>query len=73
MKLAVFGNPIEHSLSPSIHTLFAQQTGVQIVRLAIITRAGCCCNKGNKMPRVAPPAPKINTICNQIRKQLLEV
>jgi hypothetical protein len=31
------------------------------VRLTITSSAGCSASKGSKAPRVAPPAPKINT------------
>jgi shikimate dehydrogenase len=34
-NLAVFGNPVGHSLSPRIHHLFAEQTGQQVLYRAI--------------------------------------
>jgi Shikimate 5-dehydrogenase len=34
-KFAVIGSPISHSLSPQIHTIFAEQNNVQIRNEAI--------------------------------------
>ena len=34
-KFAVIGSPISHSLSPQIHTIFAEQNNVQISYEAI--------------------------------------
>lgn len=36
IPLAVFGDPIEHSLSPQLHQLFAQQSGVEVNYKAIL-------------------------------------
>ena len=30
LRLALFGDPVEHSLSPRIHQLFGEQTGIQV-------------------------------------------
>jgi shikimate dehydrogenase len=40
IRLAVFGMPVKHSLSPSIHRQFAQQCGIRIDYQAVATAAG---------------------------------
>ena len=35
IRLALFGSPVCHSLSPAIHTEFAAQTGLQVDYIAI--------------------------------------
>lgn len=40
-RYAVFGNPIEHSLSPEIHTCFARQAGQDLVYSRQLVEIGC--------------------------------
>jgi len=40
MKLALFGSPVENSLSPRIHQMFADQCGLEIEYQAIEATEG---------------------------------
>ena len=40
IRLAVFGHPVAHSLSPRIHAAFGKQAGIDIDYVAIDAQAG---------------------------------
>ena len=58
IQLALFGQPVQHSLSPRIHRLFAEQAGLQIDYQAIDTGPGML---GGALKRFAQSG---GTACN---------
>ena len=74
IKLAVFGKPVAHSLSPRIHRMFGEQTGIAVEYQAIesgpeelVSRLSAFCEDGGSGANLTVPLKEIGLrLCSAI-------